>query len=271
MAAEDSLREGNLEQCLAEVQQQVRTEPSNARHRIFLFQLLSVMGDWNRALTQLNVLGDMDASSLAMAQMYREALRCESLRSEIFAGKRSPVVFGEPEAWLAHQMEALRLMAEGLTAQAKAMRDSAFEEAPATSGTIDGEPFEWIADADGRLGPVLEAIVNGKYYWVPFHRIREIRLEKPADLRDVVWTPAQFVWANGGDAVGLIPTRYSGSEMHPDSALRLARRTDWVEHAQDLCAGLGQRMIATDAGDHALMDVRQIVLGEAASAPPGPA
>ena len=35
--------------------------------------------------------------------------------------------------------------------------------------------FEWIADADDRLGPVLEAIVNGRYYWVPFERVRRIQ------------------------------------------------------------------------------------------------
>jgi type VI secretion system protein ImpE len=29
----------------------MRKEPSNAKHRVFLFQLLSVMGQWGRALT----------------------------------------------------------------------------------------------------------------------------------------------------------------------------------------------------------------------------
>ena len=55
---------------------------------------------------------------------------------------------------------------------------------------------------------MLEAIINGHYYWIPFQQIQQIQIEEPADLRDVVWMPAHFVWTNGGDAVGLIPTRY---------------------------------------------------------------
>ena len=38
-------------------------------------------------------------------------------------------------------------------------------------GSLNGQPFEWVADADSRLGPVMEAIINGRYYWVPFARL----------------------------------------------------------------------------------------------------
>ena len=50
-----------------------------------------------------------------------------------------------------------------------------------------------------RLGPVCEAIINGRYYWVPFDRLSRIDLEAPVDLRDVVWMPAHFQFANGGE------------------------------------------------------------------------
>ena len=105
----------------------------------------------------------------------------------------------------------------------------AFEAAPTSAGTIDGQPFEWIADADMRLGPVCEAVINGRYYWVPFERLTKIDLEAPADLRDVVWMPAHFQFSNGGEAVGLIPTRYPGSESADDAQVRLARKTVWNE------------------------------------------
>ena len=72
--------------------------------------------------------------------------------------------------------------------------------------------FEWLADADSRLGPILEAVIDGRYFWVPLENIHQIVLEKPKDLRDVVWVPAEFMWRNGGTAVGLIPSRYPGSE-----------------------------------------------------------
>ena len=217
------------------------------------------MGQWQRALTQLKVLAEMEASTLPMVQAYREALQCEVLREQIFAGQRSPLVFGDPANWVAQMVQALALSAEGKHAEAQQLRERAFEEAPATAGSIDGTAFEWIADSDSRLGPILEAIVNGRYYWVPFDRIFRIDIEAPADLRDTVWTPANITWANGGTTVSMIPTRYPGSE-NGDGAIRLSRRTEWDEVAPDVFHGLGQRLLATDAGDYALMDVRQVQL-----------
>lgn len=260
MQAEQSLKTGDLAASLDELQGEIRKDPSNAASRIFLFQLLAVLGEWKRALTQLNVIGELDAGALAMVQTYREAIQCEVLRAEIFAGKRTPLVFGEPESWVAGVLQALDMGAKGNHAEAQAMREQSFEDAPATTGSVDGESFEWIADADSRLGPILEAIVNGRYYWIPFHRIQRISLEEPADLRDMVWTPAFFTWANGGEGVGLIPTRYAGSESDEDNQVRLARKTVWSEPTQGVYCGLGQRLLTTDEGDKALLDIREIAL-----------
>lgn len=264
MLAVDSLREGNLEECLRQLQDQVRGDPANAKHRIFLFQLLAVMGQWERALNQLNVAGELDAAALAMVQTYREAIRCEVLRGEIFAGKRLPLVLGEPEEWFALLLEAQHLQAQGLHEQARSLRERALGAAPATPGTIDGAPFAWIMDGDTRLGPVLEVVVNGRYYWVPFQRIRSVQVEPPEDLRDLVWMPAHFVWANGGEAAGFIPTRYPGSEGSADPDVRRARRTEWLEESGGAFSGLGQRMLCTDAGEYPLMEVRSIMLGATA-------
>ncbi len=260
MSAEQSLREGRLTDALAELQAQVRKEPANPKHRIFLFQLLAALGQWERALNQLNVVGEMDALALPMVQTYREALRCELFRAEVFAGRRSPLVFGDPASWVALLLEALRLTAAGQYIQARMVREQAFETAPATAGAIDEQPFEWIADADPRLGPVLEAIVNGRYYWIPFQRIQTIALEQPADLRDYVWMPAQFTWANGGETVGLIPARYPGSPASTDPLVQLGRKTEWQECDAETWLGLGQRMLATDQGEYSLLDARRIDL-----------
>jgi type VI secretion system protein ImpE len=125
---------------------------------------------------------------------------------------------------------------------------------------MDEQPFEWIADADSRLGPVLELMVNGRYYWAPFEQIRIIKITQPEDLRDLVWLPARFVWTNGGEAVGLIPTRYPGSEKSENSAIQLARTTQWQEVTDSVYHGLGQRMLATDRDDFPLLETRLISL-----------
>jgi type VI secretion system protein ImpE len=264
MNAEEALRHGDLQTALEALQGNVRSDPASAKLRVFLFQLLCVLGDWERALNQLNVAGDLDAGTLAMVHTYRDLLQIEAMRNSVFAGKTTPLVFGEPEEWIALLIEAVKAEAQGEFARSAELRGTALESAPATSGTINDESFEWIADADPRLGPCLEVIVNGRYYWVPFNRVASIQCEEPEDLRDFVWTPAQFKWQNEGETVGFIPTRYPGAESDDDPLIRLARKTDWITVAEGVEHGVGQRLLATDANDYALLDVRTITLDAAA-------
>ncbi len=260
MQAEELLRQGRLEDALADLEARVRQDPSHLAGRVFLFQLMCVLGQWARASTQLGALQRMDPQLGPLAQGYLSALACERQRAEVFAGRQRPTVLGEPPVWLAELIQALQLEAQGQAAPAEAMRARAFEAAPATPGQLDGQLFEWLADADDRLGPVLEAFVQGRYYWIPMARVRTLRLERPGDLRDLVWLPATFVWTNGGEAGGLIPVRYPGTELAQDGLLRLGRRTEWTDGSASPSRPVGQRVFVTDAAEHALLDVRQIDL-----------
>ena len=60
LIAEQALRDGQLDEALAVVQDAVRGQPAKAEHRVSLFQLLAVAGEWAKALRQLNVLSDLD-------------------------------------------------------------------------------------------------------------------------------------------------------------------------------------------------------------------
>jgi type VI secretion system protein ImpE len=239
-AAEDRFRVGDLKGCLTELQNEVRRRPADAKLRTFLAQVLILTGDWDRALNQLTVMGELDAGALHMKHAYTAAIQCER--------------------WIALLLQSLSVSAQGRSAQAAALRAQALEEAPVTAGTLNGEPFEWLADADSRLGPVLEVLLNGSYYWVPFARIRRIEFEKPADARDLVWIPAQFTWSNAGEAMGFVPVRYPGSELSADDAVRMSRKTEWQALGDEAFAGLGQRILATSATELGLLEVREVTL-----------
>lgn len=258
MTPESKLKEGRVDEALQLLTVEVRNNPADAKRRVFLFQLLALLGQWDRAQNQLNVCGELDPLNAMMVGAYSEALKGERLRAEVFAGKRMPVIIGEPEQWLALLLQALKLGAEGRHEQSADLRAQAFEQAPAVGGNLDGTPFEWIADADPRLGPCLEIIVNGGYSWVPFSRLRELKFEPPTDLRDKIWVPVQVTWSNGGQAIGFIPGRYPATEKSEDHELVLGRKTEWVDAGADLQVGLGQRMLATDAADYPLLDVRLV-------------
>jgi len=320
--AEARLAAGDPHGALAALQARVRERPADPAARVFLFQLLCVLGQWSRAGNQLEVAAEMDPAALLMAQTYRELLRCEVMREAVFDGRRAPMVMGEPPAWMAPLVQALPFAAAGDGERAAALAAEAFELAPGSTGSLevrrahtsdaagradadnsghavagagesgasdgassarlaarpDAIPFDWIGDADMRLGPVLEAMIDGKYYWVPFERLDSLVIDAPDDLRDLVWTSASFTWQGGGESVGFVPTRYprrsrtaAGGESARDDengrdadreagsladepACLMSRRTEWQALENDYFIGHGQRLFASSAGDHALLE-----------------
>ena len=261
--AEAAVRANDPKAALAALTTAVKASPASAKLRIFMAQLLCVLGQWERAHTQLNVVAEMDVSTVPMREMVGHALRCELLRAAVFNGSRSPMVFGQPDEWMGLLIESLLQAGQGDADLSAQLADRAFEAAPATRGRLNGAPFEWIADADSRLGPVLEAMVNGKYYWIPFSRLANIKIVDPVDLRDRVWLPANLSFANGGEAIAMIPTRYPDSQASEDGAILMAAQTDWLDLGHQRFAGLGQRVLVTDQGEHDMLSVRLIELDPA--------
>jgi type VI secretion system protein ImpE len=258
--AEEALRAGDPRAALAHLTEAVRAKPADAKLRTFLAQLLCVLGQWERAHTQLNVVAELDKLAIPMRETVGHAIRCELLREQVFAGQRTPMVLGQPQGWLAGLIESLNQAGRGEHQLAADLAARAFEDAPAVAGRIDDQAFEWLADADSRLGPVLEACVNGHYCWVPLQHLTRITFDAPEDLRDSVWMPAQLSFANGGGSVALVPTRYPGSQRSEDGLICLARKTEWLAAPGERWFGLGQRMLTSNLGDHDLMAIRQIEL-----------
>lgn len=255
MTPEEHLKAGDPQGALQALQEKIRADASNAKLRVFLFQLLCVLGDWKRAIAQLKAAAGLDEGATMMAQAYREAIICEVYREKVFAGEKTPLILGEPQEWLAHLIEAQKLLAQGKPQEAAALRVRAFDAAPASPGEVNGQRFDWIADADMRLGPVLETVVNGKYYWLPFAQIVSFEAEAPSDLRDAVWTAGTLTLAGGGAVAAMIPTRYPGSQNAGGQPM-LARTTLWEDAGAETFTGCGQRLLTTGETDIAIMDVR---------------
>lgn len=267
-SAAELVAAGDPEAALVQLQNEVRAKAADPKLRVFLFQLLCVLGQWPRALNQLKVCGELDAGTLAMVNTYREAIQCEAVRESVFAGRTLPHVFGHPQPWVALLAQALQVEASGDTAGAARLRQQALDEAPGTPGNLNGgEPFEWIADADSRLGPVLEAVINGRYCWVPFAALARVDFEAPEDLRDLVWLPATLTLTNGGETVALVPSRYPGSGAEADPGIRMGRKTEWVPLADGQYRGLGQRLLVTSQSEVALLDARELVLTSSEDSP----
>ncbi|PVZ67687.1 type VI secretion system accessory protein TagJ [Pelagibaculum spongiae] len=256
-SSEQLIKQGKLTEVIQYQVDAVKHQPDIAKERIFLFQLYCLSGQWKKALVHLNASAKLEPLALAMAQAYRECIGCEIFRAEVFLGKRKPLILGEPPHWISGVIEAL---SEKDPDKASSMRRVAFENAEASSGKINEIDFEWIADADSRIGPVLEVMVNGKYFWLPFSHIKEIQIDAPEDLRDFVWMPARFVLISGGELMGFIPSRYPDSENNQDELVRLARKTVWESFGDNEFFGFGARQLVTNSQEISLFETRNITI-----------
>ena len=255
MIDEKLLRGGDLGGARAALVDAVKRAPGDVGARMFLWQVMALQGDWEKAATQLRALASVSGEAQMLATVYSQALAAEGPRALAYAGKAPFPVLVSSSPWIDELAQGLGEMAAGREAQGVALRDAAFDAAGDTPGEIDGVPFTWIADADPRLGPCFEAIVAGRWGLVPFEAVTRIKTEGPRDLRDVVWLPVELALRSGQSAAALIPARYPGTEAASD-ALRMGRVTEWVG-----AVPLGQRLWSRDDGaETGVLDFREIVM-----------
>ena len=228
MSAQELFKAGKLNEAIEALGVEVRDNPTDARRRTFLFELLCFKGDYDRAEKHLNILADATPDSRVGAILYFSALHAERLRQDLFEKKDYPVApaSGNPRG-----------------------------------GTINGQPFEILEDADPRVGPRLEIFAAGAYLWIPFEHIESIELEAPKRLRDLLWAPAlvrtgpAFKDKELGEV--LLPILAPFSWKHPDDSVKLGRATEWAE-VDGMNVPSGQRMFSVDDEDFPLLDIRKI-------------
>lgn len=254
----------SIDEVLEEIKQAVRKKPDNADLRAQLFQVLALKGDWQRAVDQLKISAEMNEQAQPVAMIYINAINAESERNEVLAGRAMPAVFGTPPDWLALLTQALK---ESTAKQAAALRQQALEMAPSVGGVLktytDNEQeleFEWLCDGDGRLGPVLEFMSNGRYGWIPFEDIHSVRFIEAQGLSDLLWVQAEVHLNDGRSHVGLVPARYPAVVDYASQhdALNLGHRTEWLELSENIYQGLGQKTLMSDTADYGLLEIAEI-------------
>lgn len=259
--ADELLKSGDVPGARAALVDKIRSRPDDVQARIFLFQLLAITGEWEKAETQLRALAQTTPDSQMLAVVYAQAIAAERVRAKAFRGEAPvPLLIGNAP-WLAQLALALEAYAKNDTAAGSTLRDEAFEAAPDMPGKWNDEPFAQIADCDGRFGPAFEAILAGRWGLIGFDEVVRIKCEGPKDLRDIVWLPAEIAFKTGQSAAMLLPVRYPGTEASPDEQLRLARSTRWSDGVSGQ-EGLGQHQLFFDDGrELELLSLRSLVMG----------
>ncbi|WP_310498767.1 type VI secretion system accessory protein TagJ [Sandarakinorhabdus sp.] len=266
MEAETLLKSGDMAGARQSLAALLRQEPGNSQARQFFWQLIAVHGEWEKAGTQLQALSTTEPKAMMLAGVYNQALAAMIARDKVFAGKERPKSIVGTEPWVEALLDAIHA-SNCKDPGAAAMNAAALEAAPANSGTLNGEAFAWIADADSRFGPMMEIIVGDQYGFVPFAAVKRIRSKGPEDLRDMVWLSVDLELRSGQSSAALTPVTYPGTYGCGQPALMLARGTDWAvlggADGNDVGGaehGLGQHLFTTDGPECGVLELRELTL-----------
>lgn len=256
------LKSSSLSEIQAETISTLKTKPTDIDARELLFKLYCLGGLWQKALFQLETLVKVAPDMAKRAELYKNLVLGEMLREAVLAGKRAPGTLGNtlPE-WVTLMQQANQLLHEGDYQKSEDLREQALSQAPVSAGeSSSAARFSWIADSDGRIGPVCEFISSGGYRWVPFADVQLLTVSKPKNITDLIWAPAQLtisdkIW------YGYVPARYPLA-ADADHDTQLGLKTEWSQPVDSLYIGSGRKMFITDQNEYALFDVEEFRFDE---------
>ena len=235
MTPRDLLQAGRLDEAIDALSAELRDNPTDARRRTFLFELLCFAGKYDRAEKHLDIVGQESKEAEMGALLYHSALHAERMRQQMFESKAFP-----------------------LTSPPKPV-----------SGTLNGNPFSSLADADPRIGARLELFAAGQYTWIPLEQVASIQMLPPKRLRDMLWAPAIVRTAESfrGMELGevIIPALAPLTWRHADGAVRLGRVTQWEALDDAAEAPIGQKLLLVDDEEFPILELRELTITPAAA------
>ena len=236
MKPNELYREGKLREAIKALGEELRSNPTDAKRRTFLFELLLFAGEYDRAEKQLDVLAALNADSAAGALLYRSALHAERMRQQMFAANDLPL--------------------------ASTAVDQTTPKNGRYSGRCNDLSFEEMYDADPRIGANLEAFIAGSYTWIPFRYLNRIEIKPPTTLRDLIWTRARieatpdFRLQELGEV--LLPVISPLSYRHDEESVQLGRETHWQLNQSDEEIPYGSKMWVIDGKDIPMLNIRSV-------------
>ncbi len=225
-------REGSLTGAVTAANDAVRKAPADLGARILLAELLVFASNLARADIILDACSELDPSAAIVVAEFRQLVRGEMARQQLFRDGRVPEFLGQPTAAQRAALAALVALRHGDTAEAGRCAAEAEAVRVHPSGRTGDAAFDDLRDGDDLLAPSFEAITTtGKYFWIPAERVTDIVFHPAKRPRDLYWRRATMQVADGPDGDVYIPAIYPTEGIPAGrltDELRLGRATDWL-------------------------------------------
>jgi type VI secretion system protein ImpE len=252
-SAAELYRSGELDAALAAAVDAVKTRPMDLDARCLLVDLLCFDGQIERADKQLEAMEKLDGSLARGVQLYRQILRGELARKEVFEAGRVPELLSPPDATVEHLLRGLVGLREARGAEALAAYSAAESDRPKCAGTAGTAAFSDMRDLDDRFAGIVELIAaDGRYLWCRSDELAQVSFPPPACVRDLIWRAADITLRDGREGQFFMPVLYP-SPPNATAALKLGRETAWSGDDQSPITGAGQRVFLIDEADEGIL------------------
>ena len=263
----DLFREGRLREAIEAQSEAVKAAPSDIRRRWFLAELLCFVGDWERADRALEVIAVQAPQQQAAVLAFQHLLRGEEVRRQVMDQGRAPEFLGEGGGSLRPAIAALLCLREGRPEDAAQMLVEG--GSPMAVGGIrnDDESFDSFRDLDDVCSLFVELIAEGgQYYWVSVGDLELIEVQPLTSARDLIWRPAHVAVRGGPAGRVFLPAIYTtdptDAPTEADDALRLGRRTEWLDRPGSPVRGLGLRTFLVGETDVPIHELGRLQFAE---------
>jgi type VI secretion system protein ImpE len=225
-------REGRLADAIAAANAAIRKTPTDVAARVLLAELLLFAGNVDRIDVVLDACAELDQAAFLTVAEFRQLLRGEVARRQLFSEGRVPEFLGEPTEAQRLALAALVALRGGDAAAAGKLAGQAEEARRHPSGSSPEGTFDDMRDADDLLATCFEVITTtGKYFWISPERVATLECHPMKRPRDLFWRRATMQVSAGPEGDIYLPTIYppiqGGAE--PTDALRLGRATEWLQ------------------------------------------
>ena len=207
MTARDAFTEGQLGESLRLQAEQVAANPSDSAARLFLFELLTLDGQLNRARDELFAIEQDSPQWPATRVQFLNILKAQAKRR-----RAAPLLAGNAPRHARLRRQIWRRSRRLSTSSFRKWVDRADEASPYLVGHVDGREFEGLRDLDDRFASVLELFSGADYTWIPFEHLRKIQLLPPAGVLDVAFRPAR-IWTRDQEYAVILPLLYPESHQ----------------------------------------------------------
>jgi len=258
MTAKDLMQAGRLAEARQVLIEEVKADPADAGKRTLLFQVLSQLGEWDKAFKHLDMIAALNPDRAAGVHTCRNIVNAEQERLKVLALAQTPSVLPETPVYFEAYLKYLGALQDGSFEQARAFITEIDAVRPVTAGTLNGQTFTGWCDTDARLYAFLEAFVHARYVWIPFEAIREFVINPPLTALDLIWITAGITTWEGLTMNCHLPVVYAESFRRTDDRIKMGRLTDWLPLGAGLSRGVGQHVYQTGEAETALLEIKEV-------------